>query len=91
MIYGSNKYDVTEEWRRLYNEQFYYLYSPKIIRVIKSRRTKVAGYVACRGERRGAYSILVRRPDGKKPPGRPRRGRENNIKHGSRGEMRSIN
>jgi hypothetical protein len=51
-----------------------------IIRVIKSRRMKWAGHVACMGEGRDVYRVLVGRPEGKRPLGRPRRRWENNIK-----------
>jgi hypothetical protein len=54
--------------------------SPNIIRVIKSRRMRWAGHVARMGEKRGAYRILVGRPEGRRPLGRPRRRREDNIK-----------
>jgi hypothetical protein len=59
----------------------YALYSsPNIIRVIKSRKLRWAGYVARMGERRGAYRALVGKPEGRRPFGRPRRRWENNIK-----------
>jgi hypothetical protein len=65
---------ATGEWRRLHNEELNDLYSsPNIIRVIKSRRMGWAGHVARMGEKRGAYRILVRRPEGRRPLGRPRR------------------
>jgi hypothetical protein len=54
--------------------------SPNIIRVIKSRRMRWAGYIARMGERRDAYKILVGRPEGRRPLGRPRHRWENNIK-----------
>jgi hypothetical protein len=47
--------------------------SPNIIRFTKSRRMELAGRVARMGERRGTYRVLVEEPEGKKPPGRPRR------------------
>jgi hypothetical protein len=47
--------------------------SPDINRVIKSRRTRWAGHAARTGERRNAYRILVGKPEGKRPLGRPRR------------------
>jgi hypothetical protein len=53
---------------------------PNIIRVIKSRRLRWAGHVARMGEGRGAYRILVGRPEGRRPLGRPRRRWEYNIK-----------
>jgi hypothetical protein len=46
--------------------------SPGIIRVIRARRMRLAGHVACMGEVRGAYNILVGRPEGRRPLGRPR-------------------
>ncbi|KAJ4429673.1 hypothetical protein ANN_21874 [Periplaneta americana] len=54
--------------------------SPDIIRNIKSRRLRWAGHVAGMGESRNAYRVLVGRPDGKRPLGRPRRRWEDNIK-----------
>ena len=54
--------------------------SPNIVRVIKSKRVRWAGYVARVGERRGVYRVLVGRPEGKKPLGRPRCIREDNVK-----------
>jgi hypothetical protein len=51
-----------------------------IIRVIKARRMRWAGHVACKGEVRGAYNILVGKPEGRRPLERPRRRWENNIK-----------
>jgi hypothetical protein len=64
---------VTGKWRRLHSEKLYALYSsPNIIRVIKSRRLRWAGHVACMGERSGAYRVLVGKPEGRRPLGRPR-------------------
>jgi len=54
--------------------------SPNIIRVIKSRRVRWAGHVAGMGEGRGVYRVLVGKPEGKKPLGRPRCRWEDNIK-----------
>jgi hypothetical protein len=55
---------MTGEWRRLLNKELYALYSStNIIRVIKSRRLRWAGNVARVGERRGAYRILVGKPE----------------------------
>jgi hypothetical protein len=54
--------------------------SPNIIRVIKSRRMRWAGHVAHMGEGRNAYWILVGRPEGRRPLGRPRLRWEDNIK-----------
>ena len=66
--------EVMGEWRRLHNEELNGLYpSPSIVRVIKSRRMRWAGHVARMGEERGAYKVLVGKPEGKRPLGRPRR------------------
>jgi hypothetical protein len=54
--------------------------SPNNIRVIKSRRMRWAGHVASVGEKRGTYMILVGRPQGRQPLGRPRLRWEDNIK-----------
>jgi hypothetical protein len=80
-IFGSKRDGATGEWRRLHNEELNDLYSsPNIIWVVKSRRMRWAGHVAGMGEKRGAYRILVGRPEGRRPLGRPRRRREDNIK-----------
>jgi hypothetical protein len=72
---------VTGDWRKLHNEELHGLYSSSsIIRVIKARRMRWAGHVACMGEVRGAYNILVWRPEGRRPLGRPRRRWEDTIK-----------
>jgi hypothetical protein len=54
--------------------------SPGIIIIIKSRRMRWAGHVARMGEKRNAYRILVRKPEGKRPMGRPRRRWVDNVK-----------
>ena len=54
--------------------------SPSIVHMIKSRRVRWAGHTARMGERRGVYRVLVGKPEGKRPLGRPRRRREDNIK-----------
>jgi hypothetical protein len=67
--------------RKLHNEELYALHpSPNIIRVVRSRRMKWAGHVVCMGEGRTVYRILVGRPEGKKPLGRSKCRREDNIK-----------
>jgi hypothetical protein len=65
---------VTGEWRILHNEELHDLYSsPSIIRIIKSRRMRWAGHVARMWEKRNAYRLWVRKPEGKRPLGRQRR------------------
>ena len=79
-IFGPKMDEVPREWRKLHNKELNDLYSsPNIVRVIKSRM-RWAGHVARMWERRCVYWVLVGKPDGKRPLGRPRRRWENNIK-----------
>jgi len=72
---------VTGEWRKLHNEELSDLYSlPNIVRVVKSRRIRWAGHVARMGQGRGMHRVLLGKPEGKRPLGRPRRRWEDNIK-----------
>ena len=72
--------EATGERRRLHNEELNDLYSSSnIVRVIKSRRMRWAGHVARMGEERGAYRVLVGKPEEKRPLGRPRRRWVDNI------------
>ena len=58
---------MTGEWRKLRNEELNDLYSlPNIVRVVKSRRMRWAGHVACMGEDRGVHRVLVRKSEGKR-------------------------
>ena len=80
-IFGPRRDEVTGEWRRLHNEELNDLYSsPNIVRVIKSRIMKWAGHVAPIGEERGVDRVLVEKPEGKRPLGRPRRRWVDNIR-----------
>ena len=80
-ILGLRRDEVTGEWRRLHNEELSDLYSsPNIVRVIKSRRMRWAGHVACMSEERGVYRVLVGKPEGRRPLGRPRRRWVDNIR-----------
>ena len=80
-IFGSRSDEVTGEWRRMHNEELNDLYcSPSIVRVIKSRGMRWAGHVARIGEERGVYRVLVGKPEGKRPLGRPRRRWVDNIR-----------
>jgi hypothetical protein len=79
-IFGPKR-EEDGSWRKLHNDELHSLYSSaNIVRVIKSRRMRWAGHVARMGEGRGAYRVLVGRPEGKRPLGRPRRRWEDNIK-----------
>jgi len=79
--FGPRRDEVTGEWRRLHNEELNDLYSsPNIVRVIKSRRMRCTGHVARMGEERVVYRVLVGKPEGKRPPGGPRRRWVDNIR-----------
>jgi hypothetical protein len=72
-IFGPKRDEVMGDWRKLHNKKLHDLYSsPSIIRIIKSRRMRWAGFVARMGEK-NAYRLLVGKPEGKRPLGRPRR------------------
>jgi hypothetical protein len=80
-VFGPKRNEVTGEWRKLHNEELsdlYYL--PNIVWVVKSRRMRWAGHVARVGEGRGVHRVLVGKPEGKRPLGRPRHRWEDNIK-----------
>ena len=80
-IFGPKRDEVTEKWRKLHNEELSDVYcSPKIVRVIKSRRMRWVGHVASVGEGRGVYRALVGTPERKTPLGRTRLRWEDNIK-----------
>jgi len=82
-VFGLKRDEVTGEWRKLHDEELNDLYSlPNIVRVVKSRRMRWAGHVARMGEDRGVHRVLVGKPEGKRPLGRPRRRWEDNIKMG---------
>jgi hypothetical protein len=80
-IFGPMRDAVAGGWRKLHNEELHNLYSsPSIIRIIKSMSMRWAGHVARMGEKRNVYRLLVGKPEGKRPLGRPRRRWINNIK-----------
>jgi hypothetical protein len=80
-VIGSKRDEVTGEWRKLHNEELSDLHSlPNIVRVVKLRRIRWAGHVARMGEVRSGHRVLVGKPEGKRPLGRPRRSWEDNIK-----------
>jgi hypothetical protein len=62
-MFGPKRDDVMGEWSKLHNEEFHSLYSsPNIIRQIKSRQMKWAGHVACTGQEKKVYKVLVGKP-----------------------------
>jgi hypothetical protein len=79
-VFGPKRDEVTGERRKLRKVELNDLYCSPNIRAIKSRRMRPAGHVARMGERRDVYSVLVGKPEGKRPLGRPRRRWEDNIK-----------
>jgi len=73
-VFGSKRGEVIREWRKLHNEELRNRYSlPNIVRVVKSRRMRLVGHVARMGEGRRVHRVLVGKPEGKRPLGRPRR------------------
>jgi len=80
-VFGPKMDEVTGEWRKLHNEELSDLSSlPNIVRVVKPRIMRWTGHVARMGQGRGVYRVLVGKPEGKRPLGRPRRRWEDNIK-----------
>ena len=80
-VFGPKRDEVTGEWRKLHNKEVSDLYAvPNIVRVVKSRRMRWAGHVARMGVGRGVHRVLVGKPEGKRPLGRPRHRWEDNIK-----------
>jgi hypothetical protein len=80
-IFGPKSDGVTGGWRKLHNEELHNLCSsPSIIRIIKSRRMRWTGHVARMGEKRNVYRLLIGKPEGRRPLGRPRCRWIDNIK-----------
>jgi len=80
-IFGPRRDEIMGEWRRLHNEELHDLYSsPNIVQVIKSRRMRWAGHLAHMDKERGVYRVLVGKPEGKRPLGRPRHRWVDNIR-----------
>jgi hypothetical protein len=80
-IFGPKRDEVTGEWRKLHSEELHNLYSsPNIIMQTKSRRMRWTGHVARMGEQRNVYRVLMGKPEGKRPLGRPRHRREDGIR-----------
>jgi hypothetical protein len=71
-IFGPKRDEAMGSWRKLHNEELHNLYfSPSIIGMLKSRRMRWAGHVARMAETRNVCRILVGKPEGKRPLGRP--------------------
>jgi hypothetical protein len=80
-VFGTKRDEVTGERSKLHKEELHNLYSsPDIIRQVKSWRMRWAGHVARMGEERKVYRVLVGKPEGKRPLGRPRRRWEYGIR-----------
>jgi hypothetical protein len=80
-IFGPKRDEAIRVWRKLHNEELHDLYgSPSIIRMIKSRMMRWAGHVSRMGEKRNAKRILVGKPEGKRPLGRPTHKWADNIR-----------
>jgi hypothetical protein len=79
-IFGPKRDEVTGEWKKLHSEELHNLYSSPDIRQIKSRLMRWAGHVAHMGEERKSCKVLVGKPIGKRPLGRPRCKWEDGIK-----------
>jgi hypothetical protein len=80
-LFGPKRDEETGGSKKLHNEELHNLYSsPSIITIIKSRRMRWVGHVARMGEQRNAYRVLVGKPEGKRPVGRPRHRWVDNIK-----------
>ena len=80
-IFGPKKDEVTGEWRKLHNKEFNDLYSsPKNYLHVQIKKNEMGGVIACKGERTGAYRVLVVKPEGKRQLGKPRHRRKDNIK-----------
>jgi hypothetical protein len=80
-IFGSKTHEVTGEWRKQHNEELHDLhFLLNIIRMIKSRRMRLAVPVAQMGDKKNAYRLLVEKTEGKRPLGKPRCRWVDNIK-----------
>ena len=73
--------EIIGGWRKFHNAELHAFYSSlNIIRNLTSRRLRWAEHVARMEKSRNAYRVLVGKPEGKRPLGRPRGRWEDNIK-----------
>jgi hypothetical protein len=80
-IFVLKRDEVMEDWRKLHSEELHNLSSsPDIIRQVKSMRMRWVGHVAHVGEERKVYKVLVGKPEGRRPIGRPRRRWEDGVR-----------
>jgi hypothetical protein len=80
-IFGPKRDEVTGEWRKLHKEELHALYSSRsIIRIMKSRRMRWVGHVARIRGKRNACRLMMGKPEGRRPLGRPRRRWLDNIR-----------
>jgi hypothetical protein len=80
-MFGHKRKEMVGGWRSLHNEELRNLYaSPDVFRVVESRRIRLAEHVVSIGEMRNTYKVVVVKPEGKRPLGRPRRRWEVNIR-----------
>jgi hypothetical protein len=79
--FGLERYEVRVQWKNVHNKEIHDLYSsPGIIRMMKSRRMRWAGHVAQMRNERKVNRLFVRKPEGKRPLGRPRYRKVDNIR-----------
>jgi hypothetical protein len=72
-LFGPKRDELTGEWMKLHSEELHNLYLPPvIIRQIRSRRMRWTGHVARMGEKRKVHKVLVGKPEGNRPLGRPK-------------------
>jgi hypothetical protein len=80
-VFGPKRDEATGERSKLHNDELNDLYSlSSIVRVAKSRRMRWAGHMARKGEEKVVHRVLVGKPEGKRPLGRPRRRWEDDVK-----------
>jgi hypothetical protein len=85
-ILGTKRDEIIGRWRELHNGELHNLYSlPAIIIIIKLRRIRWTAYVECMGVKMNEHSVSMRKPEGRRPLGRPRRRLDDNIKMDLRG------